>query len=487
MAITMPAPEASTSASGSQAATVTESVPCTCILRCMAQCLPAYSPSPPAPDYSHSLACGERSLQHSLGPGFRHRNPEHTFTQKTGKVSLTLRGQEPGVKVPWYGRDEIITGFVSVDPERVTDVSLQIEGRLSISLLEHSKVVTVVNSETNLWKKDRASNSSLCPSEVEFAFSLPETYESGGKEYPLPPSFHEHSEHSGIAPGPYINVRSSYRIHISVTKAPKSVFNWEKTEHAFLTFDYLPQSRSRDPTSGIPGSLASIKALPNEWYQCTGTVAVENQPHLEPLTTNLFVPNARVYPITEDIPFHIQVSGRVDSLRASIFQTDKAPSQTPSPTLNFAIESKKKKRLSMASTSKTSSSDCPFSSLPPTSCSKPRALRVSVLRQICVDLKGKKQVKNVVIAEGDLEPVPPMMTDCYCYPVDHNLEYLSWEGNLKINPDVRTGGFEGENIKVCDYVTLAIGTSEVPWKDVKCSIGIKLVTDSWEDPPEVQL
>lgn len=67
-------------------------------------------------------------------------------------------------------------------------------------------------------------------------------------------------------------------------------------------------------------------------------------------------------------------------------------------------------------------------------------------------------------------------------------EYLSWTGTLKPSPDVRTGGFEAEFVRVTDYVALAIGESEVPWMDIKNSVGIKLVTDPWEDPePEFVL
>ena len=60
-----------------------------------------------------------------MGAGFRFRNPDHTFVKTAGKYAITLRGQEPGIKTPWYGRDEIVNGFVSIeDPERVTSVEL---------------------------------------------------------------------------------------------------------------------------------------------------------------------------------------------------------------------------------------------------------------------------------------------------------------------------------------------------------------------------
>jgi hypothetical protein len=99
----------------------------------------------------------------------------------------------------------------------------------------------------------------------------------------------------------------------------------------FLSFDYLPLSRSSDPTTTLPGCVANIKELPNEWYQVTSIVGVETQPHLDPVFSNvniclrsvrqgdktslsdmsvffqLFVPTARVYPLTDPIPFHVEI------------------------------------------------------------------------------------------------------------------------------------------------------------------------------------
>ncbi|TEB39630.1 hypothetical protein FA13DRAFT_1618864 [Coprinellus micaceus] len=453
---------------------------CSCVLTSLAHSLPAYTPSPPAPNYSHQPACGERSLQHSLGAGFRFRNPDHMFVKTTGKYAITLRGQEPGIRTPWYGRDEIINGFVSIeDPERVTSVELLVDGKLDITMAEgFSKVTTLVNASSTLWK--RSESSQTYPGNVEFAFSLPDKYESGGKHYPLPPSFHE-IERDGPQ---FLIIRSAYRIRVSITKAPKNVFTWEKTEHVFLTFDYLPRSRGMEPISTVPGCLANIKSLPNEWYQATRTFPIDSHPHLEPVTANLFIPSARVYPMTDAIPFHVQVSGPVSSLKVALLsgEADSSPSSPRiSPTSSITGSSGKRRSLSIP---------IPRSKSPTAACLRkcePKTLRVYIIRQIRAEIRVKKQLKNIIIAEGTLESVPPVMTDCYSRPHDGSMEYLSWSGSLKCVPEVRTGGFEGENVKVTDYVALTIGNSKVPWVDMKCSIGIKLVTDSWEDPPEIQL
>lgn len=187
--------------------------------------------------------------------------------------------------------------------------------------------------------------------------------------------------------------------------------------------------------------------------------------------------------MTDPIPFHVQVSGPVSSLRVALDSS--SPESTPtSPRLSPTNSIKKFRRKSPTLPILIPRSRSRDARLP--KC-EPRTLRVYIIRQIRAEVKGKKQVKNSVIAQGTLEAVPPVISDCSCWPCDESLEYLSWSGHLTCVPEVRTGGFEGENVNVNDYVAVAIGKSEVPWVDVKCSIGIKLVTDSWEDPPEVQL
>ncbi|KAJ2924813.1 hypothetical protein H1R20_g12297, partial [Candolleomyces eurysporus] len=343
-------------------------------------------------------------------------------------------------------------------------VDILVEGKLNITTTDGiSKVTTLVNASSSLWKKTSSEDS--CPEQVEFAFSLPASYQDGDNTYPLPPSFQEFD-----LGGPFLSIRSFYRIRVTVTKAPKNRFSFAKTEHFFLPFDYLPRSRSSDPTTTLPGCVANIKELPNEWYQVTCAVPVEGRPQLEPVFTNLFVPAARVYPLTEPIPFHVEVSGRRESLRALL-----SPCNSPEPG---------------SPTSPTSPNRSPSlvkgkaPGVPRLRQCEPTNLKVFIVRQIRVEIKKKKVLKNVIIAHGELESVPPVLDICRCGLGDACVtpEYLSWTGILKPSPDVRTGGFEAEFVRVTDYVALAIGDSEVPWLDIKSSVGIKLVTDPWEDP-----
>ncbi|KAJ2917547.1 hypothetical protein MD484_g2889, partial [Candolleomyces efflorescens] len=259
---------------------------CSCVLTALTHTLPPYTPSPPAPSYSDQPSCGETSLQHAPGSRFRQRNLASTYVKEFKKAKIVLRGQEANVQTPWYGRDEVISGFVAFEKRcRVSQVDILVEGKLNVTMNDGvSKVTNLVNASSTLWKKSSSppgSQADWCPEQVEFAFTLPESYESGDKTYPLPPSFQEYD-----LGGSFLSIRSSYRIRVSVTKPPKNRFSFEKTEHLFLSFDYLPRSRSSDPTTTLPGCVANIKQLPNEWWQVTSAVPVEGQPHLEPVFAN---------------------------------------------------------------------------------------------------------------------------------------------------------------------------------------------------------
>ena len=262
--------------------------------------------------------------------------------------------------------------------------------------------------------------------------------------------------------------------------------------------------------------MENIKELPNEWYQATGQVDIDNEPQLEPVTTNvsllatpslktasftvycqLFVPAGRVYPMTEQIPFHVQVNGRVDSLRAllgfdarnahSMDQSSSSSRTSPeSSIINVRSNPPPPPPTSPRAGTKARRRDSALSYME--KCERSERLRVCIIRQVTVQLNSKKQIKNYIVAEGSMKADPPDPSDCYCYPMRNSeLKYLSWTGSLKVNKDVKTGGFEGEYIKVSDFVALIIGKSVVPWPDVRCSVGIKLVTDAWEDPPEVPI
>ncbi|EAU88939.1 hypothetical protein CC1G_10585 [Coprinopsis cinerea okayama7 len=469
--------------------------------------LPPYTPSQPAPLYSDLPNTGEQSLQYTPRVGQSWFLPDGVYTKRQGKTTILLYNQEDNAQTPEYRQSGIVSGCITLhDADRILEVSVLIEGRLDLSVAESTNNTTIktVHSTTTLWKKQppRANRDhngpesdmvmpSKCPNQLAFAMPLPKNYQDSTGTHPLPPTFQTLDfGQSGIF------ARSSYRLRITVKRTPKlgSGFSLlEKTKHIFIPFDYWPRTRSQQPISSCNGSLALIKMLPDQWYQSTSTIDVPSprgkNAEFQPVTANIFVPDPRVYALSDSIPFHLQLSGRVDSLRALV-----APDTL---------------KDTLTSPNDTHTSSSRPTSFKPSTCIKKlqgemsTSLRVFLLRQIRLEVKGKIRVQNVIIGEAQLEAVPPVMTDSYRLPVDCREEYISWTGTLKVgegleklmreyplltHPDTKTGGFHaGSYLKVNDFVALSVGSSNPPWKDIRSSIGIKLVTESWDDGEEVEV
>ncbi|KAH6902292.1 hypothetical protein BKA70DRAFT_1435042 [Coprinopsis sp. MPI-PUGE-AT-0042] len=376
---------------------------------------PSYTPSQPAPLYSDSPISGEQSLQYTPRVGGSWMLPQSHYVKRVGKTTIVLDHQEEDARIPQYRQTGIISGYIQLlDVPRVSEVTLSIEGRLDVSMAEgtNSATIKTLHSSVALWKRPRpnattesGSMPTICPSQLDFAFALPSEYEDSTGCHPLPPSFQTpdvgHSQASLFA-------RSSYRIHVTIKRTPKlggSLAMLEKTKHVFRH-----------------EFLALIKTIPDEWYQSTTSIDVPSPQGVDgtfqPVTANMLVPNPRVYALSDSIPFHLQLSGRVDSLRALV-----APDTLSEDTLS----------------DNRTSAHCPKASSRQRHCIKRlqgevgTSLRVFLLRQVRLELKGKIRVQNIIIGEAQLDAVPPVLTDGYRPPVvsGSSEEYLSWTGRLQ--------------------------------------------------------
>ena len=125
----------------------------------------------------------------------------------------------------------------------------------------------------------------------------------------------------------------------------------------------------------------------------------------------LFVPVARVYGLSDAIPFHVQLSGSLNSIR-SFLMLSQADGPSPSPVLRP-------------------------SNLPQTT------VRVYLLRHVSIDIRGYKSSRNTIIAEAQLREIPPTTDSCYESP---DIVHLDWEGELSCSEDIIVGGFTTSNI-----------------------------------------
>ena len=139
------------------------------------------------------------------------------------------------------------------------------------------------------------------------------------------------------------------------------------------------------------------------------------------LNFKLFIPAGRIYGLTDTIPFHIQLSGYNCTLR------------------DLFSESVLDRVVSVNSDITVASRRAPKT--------KP-LLRVYLLRQISVAMKGENSWKNTVIGEGTIKPMPPESTSC-CSSTDPCQEgHIDWDGEVLCGNDITVGGFNVVNIQV---------------------------------------
>ncbi|KAJ3522242.1 hypothetical protein NMY22_g11974 [Coprinellus aureogranulatus] len=422
--------------------------------------LPSYAAAVPAPRYSFEPACDEQRLQ--LTPqSSASRTPTGTFIKNSGKTTVVLVDQEEDVELPTYGRRGPIHGTVLLEePETITEVEVKIEGKVDVTISEAGgKTTQLVKQRHVLWNRD-ASGRGHCPSQLAFAYPLPATFHDGREIQPLPPSYQVFCR--GV---PTLFLKTTYTIRVAVTRIAHQKLGglWTKTKHILIPFNYAPRTRAHRPIHPMPAFFSSIKTSPEEWYQATSTVKARDASSLTPLDVQTFIPAGRVYGIKDTIPFHLQLSGRVSSLRqlfASCTNLDRVTSADSHRTASSSLSIK------------DSESD--------------PIIRVYLMRQITVELRGQKAWRNVVLGEGTLTSVPPLMTSCYCPSSSSRTEHLDWEGELRCDDDVIAANFTIGNTNVKEFVIVNISPladSKTQLHEMQVSIPIRIVTDSYGEVP----
>ncbi|KAK0441629.1 hypothetical protein EV421DRAFT_1711441 [Armillaria borealis] len=392
--------------------------------------LPPYSKTAPPPHYSCDPSQGERRVEHTPRSG--PRVSSGTFIKKRGRLTVVLTEQEDDTTSPVYGREAAIHGALLLEKvDAVQLVHIKIEGRLVMVTSEGGarSLVTVDDTET-LWKFDR-TKSEACPSSLSFSRTLPSTFKDSDKSYPLPPSY------QASFPGtPGIHVTSSYTLVLQVTsiRHPKFGF-FAKTKTLRIPIIYAPRTRPNRPTLSIP-LFYSVKSSPEEWTQSLMTMRTQSRATIEPIESNLFIPSVQIFSFSDIIPFHVQLSGPLSSLRQFFPQVPSSSSQQSSVT-------------------------------------------VTILRQIAVDVRGTRSWKNTTVGEGKIRPVPPAS---YSQSGSSQEESLDWEGEVQCLPSVNVGGFSAAGVAVKDFIVVTMTPpTDSPFLPTINSIPIRLVTDIWID------
>lgn len=112
------------------------------------------------------------------------------------------------------------------------------------------------------------------------------------------------------------------------------------------------------------------------------------------------------------------------------------------------------------------------------------AFRVRIMRQHIVKHRREFPSRNVVIGEGTVVSLPPDLSS-YCCSTGTNCRdgHLDWEGEVRVNSDITTGGWVAGNVEVKDFIILNWTSPSrcSALKDMQVTVPIRLVTDSFVD------
>ncbi|KAH9042012.1 hypothetical protein EDB85DRAFT_1857378 [Lactarius pseudohatsudake] len=410
---------------------------------------PTYSPSAAVPPYSLSPGPSERTL--AVSARSRRRVPTGVFTRSNKLIIIALRDQEENATQPTYGRNSTVCGDIGLScTQGVQSVSIKVEGRLHLADPHGASTDTpFVNM---LYPVVGIDGSRVCPSIFPFEFVLPEVFVDNGITRALPPTYNLRSDLSGI------RAQCDYVMKVVVKRKGGKLALW--TPQKKLTIPFTYRSRFRPPQPILPSPfpfLSTIKSLPEEWFQVTCTMAVKPHSDIEPIDCHLFIPVVQTFALTDTIPFYLQLIAPPKSLQAFLYPT-------------IPNHSKLKRSKSIAAEAATA---------PPT-------VRVYLMRQVSVVLKGVHSMRKTPIGEGTLRSLPPgaPMPLLRSQPLDAGLSTLDYEGEVRADSGVTVGQFVLNRVQIRDFMTVYLAPPNQytsPLNPLQHSHSIRLVTDSFAE------
>lgn len=156
----------------------------------------------------------------------------------------------------------------------------------------------------------------------------------------------------------------------------------------------------------------------------------------------LFIPSIQIFGLTDTIPFHLQLCSSLQSLQELL---------PPTSTLL--------KPPNGIDQSKVGSHNDRWEE-------GGQTIRLSITRQVVVEIAGRRRFRTFCIGVGNMWPVPPIAhhysdnsRDGVSSTADSKEDgvCLDWQGEVKAWPEVSTGGFSASNllVKVWFFVYLA--------------------------------
>ncbi|TFK44842.1 hypothetical protein BDQ12DRAFT_673669 [Crucibulum laeve] len=417
---------------------------------------PVYSLPSCVPSYSSLPLANEETVQYTPRQGTT-SNPHGTFVRKWPQATLILKDQDPSSRLPSYGRHGVVCGELGLtNPEKVVEVTLKLAGRMSCILSDDGTVLTPVVSESViLWKADspEAPKNHRCPTSMPFILRFPQTFQTEGKSWSIPPSFE--ATFLGI---PALFVRCTYTLSIEITKTRQSRLTlWPASKTYITLLHYRPRTRPNRPIFRCDSIFRSIKPVPEEWLQLVSTMNVRPKSKLKPIDCHFVVPSIQAYALTDSIPFHIQLCSSLASLRELL------------PSTSVLL----KPPVSGGDGIKWITDDRPGDTV----------IRVYIARQVVLEMNSKRRFRTLVIGNAKLKPVPPLVTKSQD-TLSSDEVHIDWEGEVRCRSEVSCGGFSVGGLIVKDFLVLSLTPSSPrssPLLPLQLAHPIKLVTDSWDD------
>ncbi|KAJ7166674.1 hypothetical protein C8R46DRAFT_265452 [Mycena filopes] len=392
--------------------------------------LPSYSPSAAVPFYVPEPAHDEQRLEHTPRARSRHTG---NYIKQCGRDAVILIEQDPNAEFPTYGRLARINGFVSVEErETVSEIVLKMKGKMDVMIVPEAgaRTTDLVNTRHTVWSS--VDSPSACPSAVPFSVTLPSSFRDyDGGSHPLPPSY---DIPRNIVVG--LLLKMSYTLSVTITRT-RSVQFLHKQKTISTPFVYRITTRPWRSFQPFSDFMSDIKTSPDEFRQVLAEMKPRPGSSAQPIDLHLFLPTVETFGLEDTIPFYIQLTGPVASLRE-------------------------------------------FLAAPHDPCGRTTTILVSLVRQITVELNGRTASRNIVVGEANLCSRPPDADM-------HDGVSLDWDGEVRSrDPDSMVGMFDAGCVRVQDFLVIELHPPETrttrEFTSLRHAHPIKLVTDSWLDP-----
>ncbi|CAL1712360.1 unnamed protein product [Somion occarium] len=343
---------------------------------------------------------------------------EFVKQSKGGGVSIRLTAQENNVSLPVYGCGSSIEGTVEL-PRTDGVAAVEVKIEGTLRLKEIAEGGTVTHKLCSSRASLWDADRASVPCPTSLRFSLGlPATFTDGKDTYPLPPTHE--VHLSGVPG--FRATIDYAISAYVYKGKAAALLPVKQNNTVSTpFVYYPRSR---PALGLPGPMTITTVYPGvlesaDWT-CFDTVMAAKSRGVKDIVAKLYIPASRVFCLSEPIPFHLTFASSAVSLAAFL----------------------------------------PY-----------------VLRQSSVD------VRNTTIAgtKTDIWRVLSIGEGSFRHACDGQ-EFMSFVGEIAVNPNTRIGGFKAGGLFIKDCIVLSMippDPTKSPFSELRCVVPIRLTTDPW--------